>query len=47
MPGDVAEIKKGFRADKRFRAVTQLWVGLERALCQLRLADARREEDEK
>lgn len=47
MPGKVAKIKKEFRADKRFRALTQMWVGTERALCQLRLADARRGEDEK
>ena len=46
-PGYVTQIKKELAAYKRFRALTQKWVSLELALSQLRLEQARREEDEK
>jgi hypothetical protein len=46
-PGNVTQIKKELAAFKRFRTLTQKWVSLELALSQLRLEQARREEDEK
>jgi hypothetical protein len=46
-PGYVTQIKKELAAYKRFRALTQKWVSLELDLSQLRLEQARREEDEK
>jgi hypothetical protein len=46
-PGYVAQIKKELTAYKRFRELTQKWVSLELSLSQLRLEQARREEDEK
>jgi hypothetical protein len=46
-PGYVTQIKKELATYKRFRALTQKWVSLELALSQLRLEQARREEDEK
>ena len=46
-PGYVPQIKKELAAYKRFRELTQKWVGLELTLSQLRLEQARREADEK
>jgi hypothetical protein len=42
-PGYVPQIKKELAAYKRFRQLTQTWVGLELTLSQLRLEQARRE----
>lgn len=46
-PGYVTQIKKELATYKRFRALTQKWVSLELVLSQLRLEQARREEDQK
>ena len=46
-PGYVAQIKKELAAYKRFRRLTQQWVTLALTLSQLRLEQARREEDQK
>jgi hypothetical protein len=42
-PGYVPQIKNELAAYKRFRQLTQTWVGLELTLSQLRLEQARRE----
>ena len=46
-PGYVVQIKKELVAYKRFRDLTQKWVTLALTLSQLRLEQARREEDQK
>jgi hypothetical protein len=45
-PGYVPQIKKELAAYKRFRELTQQWVALALTLSQLRLDQARREEDQ-
>ncbi len=44
-PGFVAQIKKELAAYKRFRQLTQKWVALALTLSQLRLEEARRDND--
>jgi hypothetical protein len=44
-PGYAAQITKELAAYKRFRELTQQWVALALTLSQLRLEQARREED--
>jgi len=46
-PAYVAPIKKELAAYKRFRKLTQDWVSLALALSQLRLEQARQQQDEK
>ena len=46
-PGYVVQIKKELVAYKRFRDLTQKWVTLALTLSQLRLEQARRQEDQK
>lgn len=46
-PGYVAQVKKELAAYKRFRELTQEWVGLALTLSQLRLEEARRKNDQK
>jgi len=46
-PGYVARLKKELAAYKRFRQLTQKWVTLALTLSQLRLEQARREENQK
>lgn len=46
-PGYVPKIKKELAVYKRFKELTQKWVALALTLSQLRLDQARREEDQK
>ncbi len=46
-PGYVPQIKRELAAYKRFRQLTEKWVTLALTLSQLRLEQARREEDQK
>ena len=46
-PGYALQIKKELAAYKQFRKLTQKWVALALTLSQLRLEQARREEDQK
>jgi hypothetical protein len=46
-PGYVPQVKKELAAYKRFRQLTEKWVTLALTLSQLRLEQARREEDQK